>query len=96
MDNAKKCICIEKALDSLNIRKESRNCTERKNKREPLKSRFRGIIHKMELTSLREFEILRFVKFVHLPFSVGSLDLFVALLVFTEGTSCCVIRRNLK
>ena len=50
----------------------------------------------MELTSLDDFktEILRFVTYVHLPFSLGSLDLFVASLV--KGTSCCVIRRNLK
>ena len=46
---------------------------------------------KMELTSLHDFEIeiLRFVTFVHLPFSIGSLDLFVASLVFMKGTSCC-------
>ena len=34
------------------------------------------------------------MKFVHLPFSVGSLDLqFITLnsLVFMKGTSCCVI-----
>ena len=39
---------------------------------------------KMGLTSLHDFEteILRFVTFVHLPFSVRSLDLFVASLVF--------------
>ena len=37
---------------------------------------------------------LRFVTFVHLPFSVRSLDLFVASLVFMKGTSCCVIKRN--
>ena len=43
-----------------------------------------------------DIEILRFVTFVHLPFSVGSLDLFVTSLVLMKGTSCCVIRRNLK
>ena len=54
----------------------------------------------MASTSLHDFEIqieiLRFVTFVHLPFSVGSLDPFVVSLVFMKGTSCCVIRRNLK
>ena len=40
--------------------------------------------------------LLRFVTFVHLPFSVRSLDLFAASLVFMKGTSCCVIRRNFK
>ena len=28
--------------------------------------------------------------FIHLPISVRSLDLSVALLVFMKGTSCCV------
>ena len=53
---------------------------------------------KMGLTSLQDFEIeiLWFVTFVHFSFSVGSLDLFVASLVFMKGTSCCVKRRNLK
>ena len=46
--------------------------------------------------SLHDFEILRFVTFVHLPFSVGSLHFFVASLMFMNGTSCSVIRRNLK
>ena len=53
---------------------------------------------KMGLTSLHDFEIeiLQFVTFVHLTFSVGSLDLFVASLVFMKGTSCCVIWGTLK
>ena len=50
---------------------------------------------KMGLTSLQT-RLLRYVTFLHLPFSVGSLDLFVASLVFMKGTSRCVIRRNLK
>ena len=49
-----------------------------------------------DVSSLHDFEILRFVTYVHLLFSVGSLDLFVASLVFMKGTSCCVLRRNLK
>ena len=50
----------------------------------------------IELSSLRDFEILRFVTYVHLPFSVGSLEFFVASLVVMKGTSSCAIRRNLK
>ena len=46
-----------------------------------------------DVSSLHEFEILRFVTCT-LPFSVGPLDLFVASLVFMKGTSYCVIRRN--
>ena len=38
--------------------------------------------------------LLRFMTFVHLPFSVRSLDLFVASLVFMKGTSCCVLKMN--
>ena len=50
----------------------------------------------IELSSPRDFEILRFVTYVHLPFSVGSLDFLVASLVFMKGTPSCVIRKNLK
>ena len=39
---------------------------------------------------------LRFVTFVHLPFSVRSIDLFSDSLVFMKGTLCCVIQRNFK
>ena len=35
--------------------------------------------------------LLRFVTFVLLPFSVRSLHLFVASLVFRKSTSCCVL-----
>ena len=42
VENAKKC--IEEALDSLNIRLESRKIYKRKNKKEPLKSWFRGMM----------------------------------------------------
>ena len=49
-----------------------------------------------DVSSLHDFEIIRFVTYVPLPFSVGSLDLFVASLVFMKGTSCSVLRRNLK
>ena len=37
--------------------------------------------------------LLRFMTFVHLPFSVGSLGLCVASFVFMKSTSCCVISR---
>ena len=50
----------------------------------------------MGLTSLHDFEIIRFVTYVQLPFSVRSLDFLVASLVFMKGTSSCVIGRNLK
>ena len=40
--------------------------------------------------------ILRFVTFIHLPFSVRSVDHFVASLVFMKGTSCCILRSNLS
>ena len=38
--------------------------------------------------------LLRFVTFVHLPFSFWSLDLFVASLLFMQGTSYCFVRRT--
>ena len=38
--------------------------------------------------------LLRFVTFVHLPFSFRSLDLLVASLLFMKGASSCVIKRN--
>ena len=55
-------------------------------------------IHKeMEAASVengvdKPTRLIQFVTFVHLPFSVRSLNLFVASLVFMEGTSCFVIR----
>ena len=42
----------------------------------------------------RHTRLLRFVAFVHLPFSFRSLDLFG--FVFLKGTSCCVVRRIFK
>ena len=36
------------------------------------------------------------VTFVNLPFSVRTIDLLVASLVFTKGNSCSVIRRKVK
>ena len=42
----------------------------------------------------RPTRLLQFVAFVHLPFSFRSLDLFVASLLFRQGTSFCVIRRK--
>ena len=42
----------------------------------------------------RPTRLLQFVAFVHLPFSFRSLDLFVASLLFRQGTSFCIIRRK--
>ena len=42
----------------------------------------------------RPTRLLQFVTFVDLPFSFRSLDLFVASLLFRQGTSFCVIRRK--
>ena len=44
-----------------------------------------------DVSSLRDSKILWFVTYVDLPFSVGSLDLFAASLMFMKGTSCCVL-----
>ena len=44
----------------------------------------------------RPTRLLQFVAFVHLPFSFRSLELFVASLLFRQGTSFCVIRRKLS
>ena len=41
-------------------------------------------------------EFYGFVIFIHLPFSVRSLDHFVASLVFMKGTSCCILRSDFK
>ena len=38
----------------------------------------------------------RFVTFIHLPFSVRSLDHSVASLVFMKNNSCCILRSNFK
>ena len=93
MDNAKKC--KEEALNSLNIRWKSRKIMEMAEQERAVRVDL-GEWCEMGLTSLHDFEILRFVTYVDLPFSVGSLDIFVASLVFMKGTSSCVIRRNLK
>ena len=93
MDNAKKC--KEEALNSLNIRWKSRKIMQMTEQERAVRVDL-GEWCEMGLTSLHDFEILRFVTYVDLPFSVGSLDVFVASLVFMKGTSSCVIRRNLK
>ena len=90
MENAKKC--IKEALDSLNIRLESRKNIQNEEQERAVKELISG----NNVSSLHDFEILRFVTYVRLPFSVSSLDFFVASLVFMKATSCCVIRRNLK
>ena len=86
MENAKKC--IEKALDSLNIRWESRKNIQKEEYERAVKELISG----NDVSSLHDFEILRFVTYVHWLFYVGSLDLFVASLVFMKGTSCCVLK----
>ena len=47
---------------------------------------------KMGLTG--QTQLLLLVAFVHLPFSLRSLDLFVASLLFIKGASYCVVRRK--
>ena len=83
---------IEKALDSLNICLESRKNIQKEEQERAVKELISG----NDVSSLHDFEILRFLTYVHLLFSVGSLDLIVASLMFMKGTSCCVLRRNLK
>ena len=90
VENAKKC--IGEALDSLNIRLERRKNIQKEEQERAVKELISG----NDVSSLHDFEILRFVTYVHLPFSVVSLDFFVASLVFMKGTSSCVVRRNLK
>ena len=80
--------CIEEALDFLNIRLESRKNIQKEEQERAVKELISG----NDASSLHDFEILRFVTNVHLLFSVGSLDLFVASLVFMKGISCCVLR----
>ena len=79
-------------MDSLNIHLESRKNVQKEEQGRVVKE----LISANDVSSLHDFEILLFVTYVHLPFSVGSLDLFVASLVFIKGTSCCVLTRNLK
>ena len=84
--------CIEEALDFLNIHLESRKNIQKEEQERAVKELTSG----NDVSSPHAFEILRFVTYVHLPFSVGSLYFFVASLVFMNGTSRCVLRRNLK
>ena len=83
---------VEEALDFLNIRLESRKNLQKEEQERAIKELISG----NDVSSLHVFEILRFVTYVHLPFFVGSINLFVTSLVFMKGTSCCVLRRNLK
>ena len=87
-----KNVCIEESLDSLNIHSESRKNIQNEEQERAVKELISG----NNVSSLHDFEILRFVTYVRLPFSVGSLELFVTSLMFMNCTSCCVIRRNLK
>ena len=72
MENAKKC--IEEALDSLNICTESGKIILKEKQERAVKELISGN-DTSDMSSLHDFEILRFVTNVHLPFSVGSLDL---------------------
>ena len=47
---------------------------------------------KMGLTG--QTRLLLLVAFVHLPFSLRSLDLVIASLLFMKGASYCVVRRK--
>ena len=58
------------------------------------KSDFRAKKQHEKAVCVNPTRLLRFVTFVHLPFFVRSLYLFVALLVFMKGTSCCVIKSD--
>ena len=68
---------MEEALDSLNIRRESGKIILKEEQEEPL--RFRGMMCKMGLTSLHDFEIeiLRFLTFVHLPIGHFRVSLYL-------------------
>ena len=81
-----------KLLDSLNIRLESRKNILKEEQGRAVKELISG----NDVSSLHDFGILLFATYVHLPFSFGSLDLFVASLVFIKGSSCCVLTRNLN
>ena len=58
-------------MDFLNIRLESRKNLQKEEQERAVKELISG----NDMSSLHDFEILRFVTNVHLPFSVGSLDL---------------------
>ena len=62
---------VEEALDFLNIRLESRKNLQKEEQERAVKELISG----NDVSSLQDFEILRFVTNVHLPLSVGSLDL---------------------
>ena len=47
-----------------------------------------------DVSSLQDFEILRFVTYVHLPCVLCWVTRFVASLVFMKGTSCCARRES--
>ena len=66
-----KNVCIEESLDSLNIHWESRKNIQNEEQERAVKELISG----NNVSSLHDFEILRFVTNVHLPLSVGSLDL---------------------
>ena len=62
---------VEEALDFLNIRLESRKNLQKEEQERAVEELISGNY----MSSLHDVEILRFVTSVHLPLSVGSLDL---------------------
>ena len=62
---------VEEALDFLNIHLESRKNLQKEEQERAVKELISGNY----MSSLHDVEILRFVTSVHLPLSVGSLDL---------------------
>ena len=59
-------VCIEEALDSLNIRWESRKNIQKEEQERAVKELISG----NNVSSQHDFEILRFVTYVHVPFAV--------------------------
>ena len=49
-----------------------------------------------DVSSLHDFEILRFVTYVHLPFSVGSLDFFCRFTRVYEGHFMLCFKEEFK
>ena len=98
MRSAKTCVLVISPLKSLIddqiVETELLSCTALELKRNCRIHR-KGPPQFVQNGVVRPRRLLWFVAFVHLPFSFRwSLDLFVALLLFIKGTSCCVTRGN--
>ena len=84
--------CIEKALDSLNIRLESRKNIQKEEQERAVKELISG----NDVSSLYDFE-KRFVAYAHICRSLlGHSTFLVASLVLMKGTSCCVFKEEFK